>query len=570
MKNTLKNYEEENFDGQITVGNKRIIICNNKPYKNENELLAILAENRNITNLSEFISINISNSIPDPYIFKDMQRACEKTLEAIKNKKSIAILGDYDVDGISSTAILVKFFNYLKIKNYYFIPNRLDEGYGVSIKNLEKYKDSFIITVDTGSSAFCELEYAKNNNIDMIVLDHHDMHLIPEGFPIVNPHRPDENDDFKYLCAAGVVFLFVVGVNRLLRENGFYKDLREPNLIELTDLVALATIADVVDIKGLNRAFVGTGLKIISQLKNTGLAALLSLADGRKINSELIAYWIGPRINAAGRLETGEIAARMLTTTDPLDAKALALKLDGLNRSRQEIEALMSEEAHAMVTPEDNFICVYKEDWHIGIIGILAGRLKEKYNKPTIVLAKAKDGMARASCRSITNVNISLLIQEAIDQKIITSGGGHALAAGFSMEISKIPDLKEFLKTKLTTKNPLPEILIDTVLNTDILSSNLIERISVLEPFGAANARPKFLIPNIWPQGTKILAEKHIQFSIPYKNSELRAICFNAVGGALEKHLLNPKGPISCIGELSINTFRGIDYLNFSVSDIQG
>lgn len=559
--------KNDDYSNKITVSNKKLKILDHRYYKNSHELLQILAKNRNISDLNKVLSINLNNSLPDPYNFIDMQKACEKTFEAIKNNKSIVIFGDYDVDGVSSTAILVKFFNHIKVKNSYLIPNRFEEGYGISVKNLEKYKNSLIITVDTGSSAIKELEFAKAHNIDLIVLDHHNMHEIPKGIPIVNPHRPDEKTDYKYLCAAGIVFLFVIGLNRLLRENNFYNTISEPNLLNFTDLAALATVADVVDVVSLNRAIVSTGLKIIKKEQNPGISALLSLSNSRAIDSEAIAYFLAPRINAAGRLDSAKIATRLLTTTDPLEAKALALKLDELNKSRQQIETSMILDAEPMINKENNFICVYKEDWHIGVIGILAGRLKEKFNKPTIVLAKNAENIARASCRSIANIDVSLIIKKAIEQNIIISGGGHALAGGFSIEISKISELENFLKKELLQQPPLPEIIADSILNLDLLSIDFVQDINVLAPFGAANRRPKFVIENKTPIGAKIVGEKHISFSIPYNNSLLKSICFNSVGTKIEEFLFSFE-PLSYIGEILISTWKDSTYLNFYLEDL--
>ena len=277
----------------------------------ENNVVDILLKNRGYSR--DFMSSTMRNTMPDPYSFIDMEKTVERIYEAIIKKQQIAILGDYDVDGISSTCIFLKFFKEIGVDCVYTIPNRMDEGYGLNIPNIEKYKDHLIIAVDCASSSIDELNYAKENKIDIVVIDHHTMNCIPEGaVAIVNPHRPDEKDDFKYLCATGLVFMCVVGLNRLLKQKGFYKN-NAPQLMDYLDLVALATVCDVVELKGLNRAFVINGLQIIRMKKNIGIRELLALRDKSEVNAETIAFFIGPNLNAGGRLKTADSVKKSKT-----------------------------------------------------------------------------------------------------------------------------------------------------------------------------------------------------------------------------------------------------------------
>ncbi|MDR1334280.1 MAG: DHH family phosphoesterase, partial [Holosporaceae bacterium] len=345
---------------------KKIVSLTNKIWSiqseaaacNEKSVVAILAHNRNIDNLESFIKVTLRESMPDPFVFVDMERAANRIVAAIKNNQKIAILGDYDVDGVSSVSIFIKFLKHIGAEYVYFIPHRLHHGYGLSISSVENHKDCLIIAVDCGSSSLEELKYAEDNNIDIVVIDHHRMQEVPKAI-IVNPHRPDESGKYQYLCAAGLVFMCVVAINRLLRNANFYGELAEPNLIDYLDLVALATVCDVVELTDLNRAFVSTGIEVIRQRKNLGIDALLSLQKNPEINSETIAFIIGPKLNVAGRMMSADTSVCLLTTENPIQAKEIAQQLINLNRERQILEQEMMEEAYSFVDENLNFICAH-------------------------------------------------------------------------------------------------------------------------------------------------------------------------------------------------------------------
>ena len=490
-------------------------------------------------------------------------------MRAIYEKQPIAILGDYDVDGISSTALLLKYFKKIGIQCYYTIPDRISEGYGLNEKNIEKYKDCLIIAVDCGSSSFEELKYARENGVDVVVIDHHTMTAVPEAVAVVNAHRPDESGGYKYLCAAGMVFMFIVGLNRALREKQFFTTMPEPDLVELIDLVAMATVCDVMPLVELNRAFVQLGLKVLKQKRNLGLTSLLSLSDRKEFTSSFLAFFLGPRINAAGRLSSPTISLKLLITEDLDEARELAIRLDDLNKDRQEMEAEISKEAQSFVDVSKNFVCVYGEDWHVGVIGIVAGRLKDKFNRPTIIISNDGNGIGRASCRSVAGVNISEVIKKGIEEGVILGGGGHEMAAGFSVEISKIEDLKNFFEREIVWEKKPVELCADCCLNADLISQKLVDAISVLEPFGEQNESPKFIVNNLFIKSTKILKEQHLAVNfVTNKGMSLRGIAFRCVGTPLGQTLRSYKKSVSVLGEISVSSWMGRTYLSLRVIDV--
>lgn len=533
----------------------------------ESNVVNVLLKNRGYSR--DFMNSTMRNSMPDPYSFIDMEKAVKRVYEAIIKKQPIAVLGDYDVDGISSTCIFLKFFKEIGVDCVYTIPNRMDEGYGLNISNMGKYKDHLIIAVDCGSSSAEELAYAKGNNIDVVVIDHHTMNCVPEGaVAIVNPHRPDERDSFKCLCAAGLAFMCVVGINRLLKQKGFYEK-ASPQLMDYLDLVALATVCDVVALKGLNRAFVINGLQIIRMKKNLGIRELLALQDKFEVNAETIAFFIGPNLNAGGRLKTADIGVELLTTDDPAKAKQLAIELFNLNKERQELESAMVEESMSMIDEKLNYICVFNPDWHVGVIGIVAGRLKEKFNKPTIVICCDKNGVGKASCRSIEGVDISQIVKKGIDAEVISSGGGHSMAAGFSLPVENIPSLREFLKTEIQYDSKPKTFDVDAVVNLSDLSLNFVKKTEELAPFGQGNPSPIFVISDVKITCSRILKDQHISvmLSDDFGNT-LKGISFRCMGTALEDAMLNSRKKLKILGELCISLWKGTYSVNFLIRDV--
>jgi single-stranded-DNA-specific exonuclease len=555
---------------KITSVSNRVwkIQCADK-YTDADTLIAVIARNRGIENLEAFLHTSLETAMPDPFVFIDMEKASYRIAEAIENGQQIAILGDYDVDGVASVSIFVNFLKCLGASFSYSIPNRTDDGYGLNVNAMEKYKNCLIIAVDCGSNSIDELLYAKNHGLEVIVIDHHKMSVLPDAFALINPHRLDEKNDYKYLCATGLVFLCIVGVDKLLRGSGFYLNKKEPCLMKYLDLVALATVCDVVSLIGLNRAFVSAGLKVIQQRKNLGIDALAALHKGSEISSETISFFLGPRLNAAGRISSADLSVRLLTTENPIEAKKIAQDLESLNKERQVMEQKIVEEAISSMDRALNFICSYCPSWHIGVIGIVAGRLKEKYNKLSIIISQDTNGKGKASCRSVDGVDLSELIRKGIQCGIISSGGGHVLAAGFSIEVDRINDLVEFLKTEIHHEIAVPEMQADCSLDLCVLSVDLLRSISVLEPFGMGNRRPKFVITNVRVSFAKIVGNNHISAILQDESgNSLRAISFKSVNTELGYALLNEKGLIHVMGTCVIASWKGEKYISFQLEDL--
>lgn len=547
-------------------------ICNSETDSHSNkDILQILAENRRISDLKNFVNLPVYDENFDANTLIDMEKAAQRILKAINSNEKIVIMGDYDVDGISSTSIFLNFLNHLKVPVNFVIPNRIS-GYGLSIENIEKYKDHLIIAVDCGSSALEELAYAQKHSIDIVVIDHHTMETIPYACALVNPHRPDEGELYKNLCATGLVFLCCIRLNQLLKQSEFFKknNIPEINVLNFLDLVALATVCDVVPLVGLNRIFVKDGLNLIKKRQSIGIDALVALNKNHDITSETIAYFFGPRLNAAGRIDSADIGVKLLTTQNPIEARQIACRLDELNKERQKLETEMANEAVEMVDPSQNFICVAQKNWHLGIIGIVAGRLREKFNRPSIVIAiDHETGIGKASCRSTDDVDISSIIKKAIPEKLIISGGGHALAAGFSIHSEKLDDFKKFLEKEITSVPQPHEFYADCIIELKEINLEFFKNISQLEPFGMANRAPKFVLKNLKTSFRKIVGEKHISLILKdSNNNSIKAISFKSVGTPLGDLLMTWDKTFSALGSLCISEWNGNRYINFQLDDI--
>ena len=391
--------------------------------------------------INSFLNPLIKNFLPNPNILLDMEKATSRTFQTILKGDKIGIFGDYDVDGATSTALLGNYLSELNLNYEIYIPDRKKEGYGPSIKSFKELIDKgvkLIFTVDCGTLSFEAINFAKESNIDVIVLDHHQSEVkLPEAFSIINPNRFDDNSDLKYLCAAGVAFIFLVSLNRELRKKGWFlqNEIKEPNLINYLDLVTLGTICDVVPLKGLNRAFVKQGLKIIKSKKNLGIKTLLDIC---KIETNPTIYhlgfMLGPRINAGGRVGKCSHGANLLLGTNPKSSFKLASELDQYNKERQILEKDLLQKIlnETKDYSNDPVLILSGKNWHEGIIGIVAARLKDKFNKPVILISIEGD-TGKASARSIVGFDIGSIIISATQDNILLKGGGHKMAGGFSI-----------------------------------------------------------------------------------------------------------------------------------------
>jgi single-stranded-DNA-specific exonuclease len=402
---------------------------------------------------------SLRSFMPDPSLFQDMDAAARRIADAVENRESVAVYGDYDVDGATSAAVLIRLLRALGMAARPYIPDRLLEGYGPSAEALVLLKREgmdLAITVDCGAQAFAALEAARDVGLEVIVVDHHQCSTaLPPALALVNPNRLDEAPEaagYGYLAAVGVAFLLGAALLRELRGRGYFAARTEPDLIPLLDLVALGTVADVAKLTGLNRAFVAQGLKVLARRGNIGLAALADAARVHQVpGAHELGFAFGPRINAGGRVGQADLGVRLLTTEDPLEAQRIAAELDRLNEERRAIEAAVTEEAMAAAEQQGNaaVIVVAGRGWHPGVIGIVAGRVKERLGRPALVIALAEDGTGKGSGRSVTGVDLGAAIIAARDAGLLSAGGGHAMAAGLTVPPGGVDALAAWLNDRL-------------------------------------------------------------------------------------------------------------------------
>jgi single-stranded-DNA-specific exonuclease len=447
----------------------------------------------------------IRDFMPDPSLFRDMDAAAERIAHAVVSGERITIFGDYDVDGATSAALLIRLLRDLGLEAGYYIPDRLLEGYGPSGDALLRLKtegSSLVVTVDCGAQAFEALEAARAVGLDVIVVDHHQCATsLPPALALVNPNRLDECADAAahgHLAAVGVAFLLGAAVVRRLRIQGWFVGRTEPNLLDLLDIVALGTVADVAQIRGLNRAFVAQGLKIMARGQNIGLAALLRVSGLKRAPlCHDLGFALGPRINAGGRVGAADLGVRLLTTTDPLEAEEIAARLDTLNVERRAIETSVQEEAEAQIATQDNaaVIVASGKGWHPGVIGIVAGRLKERTGRPAIVIALDEDGTGKGSGRSITGVDLGAAVLAARDEGHLVAGGGHAMAAGLTIAADKVDAFTAYLNDRLAAHVEKARedraLLIDTVVAPGGVTPGLVETLDGAGPYGNGWPAPR-------------------------------------------------------------------------------
>ncbi len=537
------------------------------------EILARILVTRNIgiKNVEDFFHPLIRSSLPDPFHLLDMDKAVSRTINAIYNNENIVIYGDYDVDGATSSALIRKYLLAIGINAKIYIPNRIDEGYGLNSNALLKLKKNgmnLCIAVDCGTLAYQPIEDAKNFNLDVIVIDHHlSVEKLPNAVAIVNPNRIDETSPYNNLAAVGVSFLFVVALNKSLRDKKFFKG-AEPNLFSFLDLVALGTVCDVMQITGLNRAFVSQGLKVMSARENIGLRVLHdTLGILEKLNVYQLGFSIGPCINAGGRVGESSLGARLLSTSNEEEALSIALKLIDLNNARKSLENEALEQACSQTEKlcGVNFIMVIG-DWHQGIIGILASRLKEQFFLPTIVISVDKKGIGKASCRSIPGVDIGAAVLSAKFSGLIIEGGGHYMAAGFSVEESKIKDLQEFFTCQFSNIVSQKVIKADGIISVKTVSIPLLQQLERLEPFGVGNPEPRFIIQGVKIRKPEIIGNNHIKCFITDDDARVKGIAFRSADTKLGSALM--QGNIKAvIGKMSSNYWNGSRFAQFVIED---
>jgi single-stranded-DNA-specific exonuclease len=518
--------------------------------------------------------------LPDPSALLDMDRAAERIAKAIMVGERIALFADYDVDGATSSALLLRFLRAIGSDALLYVPDRILEGYGpnaAAFGILAGQGAKLVITLDCGITAHEPLLAARDAGLEVIVIDHHTADIqLPEALAVINPNRLDESRTLGHLAAVGVTFLSLVAINRTLRAAGWYTTRPEPDLRQWLDLVALGTVADVVPLIGLNRAFVTQGIKVMAQRRNVGLAAL---ADVAKISESPSSYHLGfvfgPRVNAGGRVGKADCGARLLSTDDQAEAVRLAALLDGHNAERKAIEAATLEAALAQVETSGQadtarIIVVAGEGWHPGVIGIVASRLMDRYHRPACVIG-INDGVGKGSGRSIPGIDLGSAVIAAKTAGLLSAGGGHPMAAGFTIAANRVKIFAAFLEARAADGSARadPILAIDGGLSCGGATVGLAETIERLGPFGSRHQEPRFALTDVRVVKADLVGTSHVRCILSDSSgARLKAIAFRAAESPLGQALLQSRGmPVSLAGKVKIDRWNGEARVQFQIDD---
>ncbi len=525
-----------------------------------------------------FLSPSLKALMPDPSHLLDMDVAAERIASAVSSGETIAVFGDYDVDGATSSALLLRYLHALGGKTLVHIPDRITEGYGPNtpaLLGLQRSGATLVITVDCGTMAFEPLQAAHDAGLDVIVVDHHIGEARrPKAYAIVNPNRLDETSPHGQMAAVGVAFLLIVAVNRTLRASGYFNQKPEPDLRQWLDLVALGTVCDVVPLTGVNRAFVAQGLKILATRQNTGLRTVLDLAAVSGIPGVYACgFVVGPRINAGGRVGKANLGVRLLTCDDEAEALSLARELEQHNAERKAIEAMVLEEAQAQAESMPDsapLLVVAGKGWHPGVIGIVAGRLKERFHKPVAVVA-VNDGIGKASARSVSGFDFGAAVIAAHATGHLIGGGGHAMAAGFTVAEDKISDLAAFLMQRAAGVTSTRSLTLDGLISIAGATPELIEQLDRIGPFGQGNPSIRVAVQHVVNLRPEIVGEHHVKTLLidRLSNARLSAIAFRVVGTPLGNVLLSTRGKtLDVAGQLRLQEWNGKRSVSLSIDDV--
>lgn len=542
----------------------------------------LAARGAGIETAESFLAPKLRDHLPDPSRLLDMDKAASRLAAAIRAGEKVAVFGDYDVDGATSSALLLRFFAAVGGDLRLYVPDRLKEGYGPNAPALLALKAqgvSLVVTVDCGIVAHVPLEAAAESGLEVIVIDHHLAEPdLPRALALVNPNRLDETPGLGQLAAVGVAFLLVVALNRSLRAAGWYRARPEPDLKQWLDLVALGTVCDVVPLTGVNRALVYQGLKIMARRGNAGLAALADVAGiGEPPGAYHLGFLLGPRVNAGGRVGEADLGARLLSTPDAAEAAALAKRLDLFNAERREIEAQVLEQAKAEAAacdPLSPILVVSGEGWHPGVIGIVASRLKDQFGRPALVIAREgrdQGSIGRGSARSVRGVDLGAAVTAARQAGLLINGGGHAMAAGLTVAVERIGELAGFLAARLGRDSaPAPSRLgIDGALAVRGANAELLELLEQAGPYGAGHAEPRFVLTGARVGEASVVGENHVRCQIHGADgARLKAIAFRARESALGEALLRRDGaPLLLAGQIRADFWRGEKRVQFTIED---
>jgi len=534
----------------------------------------------------KFLNGKLRNDLPDPFLFKDMDIASLRIVKAILNNEKITVFADYDVDGATSAAVLYKFFKSLGIIIEIYIPNRLTEGYGPNVSAMHKIKEtgsSLVITVDCGTSSYEPLRVAKELGMDVIVLDHHLASTqLPEAYAFVNPNQLGDEFPFKAIAAVAVVFFTAIAVRKKLREINWFKEnnLKELDLMLLLDLVALGTVCDVMPLIGINRIFVKHGVNLIAQKNNLGISTILDIAKTKyEPKAYHLSYIIGPRINAGGRVDESGLGAALLISENISESYKIACKLEELNQERKDIEAFALKEAfdyiERNINADSSIIFAVGDNWHIGVLGILASRIKEKYSKPAVVIS-INNGIGKGSARSVTGIDIGTIISNAKERNLLIDGGGHAMAGGFSVKKEEIENFIDYVANILSNNTDTKlfiqqasEVNVDLIIAVKAANLSLAQTIEKLGPFGNVNPTPRFVIYKARLMRISIFSKIHLLLSITdhlHGDSReiLKCVFFRAYEKKIGQLLIKSEGCcLDLLGYLQENKIdrRGVQFI---------
>ena len=530
----------------------------------------------------DYLNPTLKALFPDPSSFMDMDRAAEILVDALQRKRPVALFADYDVDGASSAALLVRWFRAMGMELPIYIPDRVTEGYGPSaaaFKHLKEQGVELVVTLDCGAAAHDALTAAAEMGLEVVVIDHHLMRgQPPPAAALVNPNRPGCNSGQGVLAAAGVTFVLLAALNREARARGLVSAGSEPDIRQWLDLAAMGAFCDVTQLVGFNRAVASQGLKVMSAWGNPGLAALMQVAQSKGPATAFHAGFIlGPRINAGGRIGRSDLGARLLSSDDPAEVAALAEQLDALNTSRKEVERQVVDEAvrriEATGAPDGPVIVVADEGWHPGVVGIAAGRLRERYRRPAIVIGvDAPAGIGKGSGRSQPGVNLGRAVQAAFDEGLLLAGGGHAMAAGLTVRADRIDELREFLGERLGEDCAVAQaedvIEIDAIAAPGAADRALYEDFQRMAPFGPGNPEPVFALCGALVEQAMPMRGGHVRCTLSDgAGGRLRAVAWRAEETELGRRLLAGQGALHLAGRMKADDYQGRRGVQFEIDD---
>lgn len=538
-----------------------------------------------IDQAENFLNPTLRSLMPQPSALRDMEAGAERLADAVMRGETIGVISDYDVDGVASAAMLQLFLRAVGSDCMVYIPHRVGEGYGPSqaaVSELKTRGTQVLVTLDCGVKAHDPLAHAAELGLTTIIVDHHQAAAtLPRAFAVINPNRQDDVSGFGYLCAAGVTMILIAAINKALRTRGHYSErLPEPNMLQWLELAALATVCDVVPLTGLNRAYVGQGLKIMGRRQNVGLAALADVARlKRRPDPYALGFMLGPRLNAAGRVGHASLALRLLTTSERGEAMQIAQQLEQLNRERQAIElavvdqAVMQAEASLGASSQLKVLVVSGRGWHAGVVGLAAARLKERFNLPAFVLTEDHESrLVSGSGRSISGVDLGSAVRAAVEVGIVVKGGGHGMAAGLTLELGRLGDLRGFLEERLGHQVAAAQdraLKIDAAITAGGATLDLIELLEQAGPYGAGNPPPLFAFPAHRVVYADAAGASHVRCTLVASDgTRIKAIAFRAMGTELGELLLSERSfPVHVAGRLTVDEWSGTGVPSVHIED---